>query len=150
MGGSGQRKRMFVDGKVQGAIIRRILLHWFLACVVMSLYLLALEMLSRGMQGPLSSHLEAMWQRYAPLFIAVLTLFPVFAYDTVRMSHRFAGPMISLKRNLRLMAEKQSVTELKFRKGDFWHELTEDLNRVAEHLGLVQPATAQRDPNIPT
>jgi hypothetical protein len=147
MGGTGQRKRMFVDGKVQGAIIRRILLHWLVACVVMFMYLLALEMLASGMNGSLSGHLKAMWQRYAPLLVAVVTLFPVFAYDTVRISHRFAGPMVSLKRNLRLMAEKQAVSILKFRKGDFWHELTEDLNRVAEHLGLIHSGGAQREPD---
>lgn len=145
MGGSGQRKRIFVDRKVQGAIIWRLFLHWFLGCVTIFLYLFALEMISRGMNGPMTGHLEAMWQRYAPLLIVVLTLFPVFALDAVRISHRFAGPMISLKRSLKRLAEKQSVSELRFRKGDFWREVTDDINRIAANMGLVEPSGTQRD-----
>lgn len=136
MNNAGQRKKLFVDKQVQGAIIRRLLVHWLVACLVMSFYLLTLEMLSRGMQGPFVDHLKSMWQRYSPLFVVVVTLFPVFAYDTVRLSHRFAGPMVSLKRNLRRLAEKQPVAPLRFRQGDFWHELTDDLNRIAENMGL--------------
>ncbi len=145
MSRSGQRKKLFVDRQVQGAIVRRLLCHWFVACLVMSLYLLALEMLTRGMQGSLTDHVGSLWQRYAPLFVVVVTLFPVFVYDSIRVSHRFAGPMVSLKRNLRKLAERQMVSPLHFRKGDFWQELTEDLNRVAENMGLSQAPSSKHE-----
>lgn len=145
MGGAGQRKRFFVDRQVQGAIVCRLLTHWIFACGLMALYLFCLEILARGMEGRLSDHFQATWQRYAPLFVVVGTLFPVFVYDSIRLSHRFAGPMVSLKRNLKRLADNQAVEPLRFRKGDYWHELSADLNRVAETMGLSQPHRAEQD-----
>ena len=135
---SNKRRRYFIDKKVQGALIRQLLTHWMIANFVVFSYLLVLQMFSTGMQGTFSEHVTAIWERYAPLIVVAVTFFPVFLYDAVRLSHRFAGPMVNLKRYLKSLANGEAVSPLKFRDKDFWQELTGDVNAIADKMGLIQ------------
>ena len=69
--------------------------------------------------------------------------FPVFVYDVIRLSHRFAGPIVSLKKNLRDMAKGEEVAPLRFRNNDFWKNLTEDMNSIAKRLNLTKAETTE-------
>jgi nitrogen fixation/metabolism regulation signal transduction histidine kinase len=64
-------------------------------------------------------------------------LLPVFVVDTIKISHRFAGPVYSLRRALREIAEGKPPRKLKFRRHDFWHELADDYNAMLLRLNLV-------------
>jgi hypothetical protein len=61
-------------------------------------------------------------------------MFPVFAYDCVRLSHRFAGPIYSLRTALRKLADGQCIPEVSFREDDFWKDVARDVNRIAARL----------------
>jgi nitrogen fixation/metabolism regulation signal transduction histidine kinase len=61
----------------------------------------------------------------------------VFVVDTIRVSHRFAGPMLSLDRAMREVADGQPPRKLVFRHDDFWHELADDYNAMLERLAPV-------------
>ena len=60
---------------------------------------------------------------------------PAFIYDTIKLSNRFVGPILRLKNSVRSVADGKPVSPLKFRGGDFWHELADDFNRLNEKLG---------------
>jgi hypothetical protein len=132
------RRRLFVDPAVQGAVVRRSFLHLLLAVAVASVFLLIIEVLSQGVDKPISHHLASIWSRYAVLVIVMLIVFPVFAYDSVRMSHRFVGPIFALRTALRKLADGERVPELAFRKDDFWNDLARDVNRLAARLDQQQ------------
>ena len=134
---SGQRKKLFIDARVQGALLRQLIKHWLVACLLMVCYLLVLETFASGMRGSWSERFANIWHRYAPLLVVIVTMFPVFIYDSMRLSHRFAGPMVSIKKSLRKLANGEMIAPLRFRDGDFWKEMTMDFNRVAERLGLA-------------
>jgi nitrogen fixation/metabolism regulation signal transduction histidine kinase len=75
-------------------------------------------------------------------------LLPVFVVDTVKISHRFAGPIYSLRRAIREITQGKPARKLKFRTNDFWHELSEDFNAMLIHLGLLDeelPPTGAED-----
>ena len=46
-----KRKQLFVDSKVQGILVRQLIIHWALACVLIFLYLFAMETFASGFEG---------------------------------------------------------------------------------------------------
>jgi hypothetical protein len=131
-----QRRKVYIDSGVQGALARRIILHWVVFLGVASLVAFVLQVLSNPFR-PLVDHLRDMWWNQGPFLVVMLFLLPVFVVDTVKISHRFAGPIFSLRRAIREITQGKPVRKLKFRDNDFWHELSEDFNAMLVHLGLL-------------
>lgn len=128
-----KRSRTFVDTSVQGALARRIIYHWLVFLVVASATALLLQVLSNPFQ-PLATHIKNMWWTHGPFLVVLVFLLPVFVVDTVKISHRFAGPMMSLDRAMREVAAGQPPRRLAFRQDDYWKELADDYNAMLERL----------------
>jgi hypothetical protein len=142
-----QRRKVFIDASVQGALARRIIFHWIVFLGVASLIAFVLQVLSNPFR-PLVDHLRDMWWNQGPFLVVMLFLLPVFVLDTVKISHRFAGPIFSLRRAIREITQGKPARKLKFRDNDFWHELSEDFNAMLVHLGLLNdevPADADEE-----
>ncbi len=138
MGTNRQRKKLFIDPAVQGALVRRLMLHWIYVMIALFSCLLIGQILSTGTEYSLGTYLALMWQKYGMLFVVMLCLFPAFAYDSVKLSNRFAGPMFSLRQALQKLGRGEDIPPLRFRRGDFWTEIAADVNRVAERLRELQ------------
>jgi hypothetical protein len=128
-----QRRQKFIDSKVQGALARRIIFHWLVFMAVASVTALLLQVLSDPFR-PAGEHVENLWYTHGPFLLVMVFLLPVFVIDTIKISHRFAGPIYSLRRTMREVAAGQPPRELKFRDGDFWHELANDYNAMIARL----------------
>ena len=128
-----QRRQKFIDSKVQGALARRIIFHWLVFLAVASVAALLLQVLSDPFR-PAGDHLENLWFTHGPFLVVMVFLLPVFVIDTVKISHRFAGPIYSLRRSMREVADGQPPRKLQFREGDFWHELATDYNAMLSRL----------------
>jgi len=128
-----QRRQKLVDTKVQGALARRVILHWLVFLAVASAATLLLQVLSDPFR-PISEHLQNAWYSHGPFVVVMVFLLPVFVIDTVKISHRFAGPIYSLRRAMRDVAEGQSPKKLQFREHDFWQELATDYNAMIERI----------------
>ncbi len=128
-----ERKKTFVDPKVQGALVRRLILHWFTFFAVASLITFCLQVLSNPFQS-IGEHAQNLWWTHGPFLLVLVFLLPVFVLDTIRLSHRFAGPIYRLRSTIRSIAEGGSVPRLKFRDFDFWHGLAGDFNRMVDRL----------------
>ena len=133
------RKKFFIDRGVQGALTKRILLHWlmFLAVsfVVLPLWQL---ILSGDLLRPFSQGFVDAWVYSAPVFVILLALLPAFVWDAVTLSHRFAGPMYRLRGALRSLGQGEDVRPVKFRKGDFWQDVADDFNAVLERIAATE------------
>ena len=116
-----KRTRLFVDGPVQGAIIRKLIL----------------QMLSTAEKQSLTEHMATLWSKYGVLAVVVVTLFPVFIYDSIRLSHRFSGPMVTFRDALQRLSNGEKVNPLTFRSTDFWRDIAGNLNSVSRQLGLL-------------
>jgi nitrogen fixation/metabolism regulation signal transduction histidine kinase len=57
--------------------------------------------------------------------------------DSIKLSHRFAGPIYSLRRAIRDIADGKPARKLKFRRHDFWHDLADDYNAMLKRLELL-------------
>jgi hypothetical protein len=127
------RKRIFVDAEVQGALIRRVLVHWAAFAATLAIILGAVQFFT----NPLASfeeHLALFPRRHGLTFIVLLLLLPAFLWDTARLSHRFSGPVLRLRRMMKDLAAGEDPGELRFRDGDFWKELGDHFNGIRSRL----------------
>ena len=127
------RKRVFVDPTVQGAIMRRAVLYWAACLLFVSLPLLIGQTLSHP-ERLFYEHLGDLWAAYWPVLTSIVLILPIILYDLARVTNRFAGPVVRLRRALRQMADGQTIEPIRFRDGDFWPELAHDFNRAATQL----------------
>ena len=130
---SNARKRFFVDFRVQGALVVRVVLYWLTCLFAIMLLLLGWDMFS-GPTQPWNVHWRALVSHFQPAAVASLVILPAVLVDIVRLSHRFAGPMFRLRQSLHDLAQGKPVPAIRFRHGDFWQEFADDFNTVAARI----------------
>jgi hypothetical protein len=128
-----QRKHLFVDPKVQGGLIARVVLYWFICLVTIAMILLCWRIIT-GPARVFYTHFDAMWFHYGPVFVTSLLLLPLVILDIIQFSNRFVGPMLRLKRSMRQLARGEEVAPLEFRNSDFWQDVAVDFNALRERI----------------
>jgi len=127
---STQRKKHFVDRAVQGAILLHIVAHWAMFLFAAGLFLFFIELLA----GDPRDAGKNLLPRHGPTVLAVLVLGPILIRDLCKLTNRFAGPMVRLRRAMHDLAEGREVSPIHFRERDFWKDLAIDFNRVVERV----------------
>ena len=125
------RSRIFVDQKIQGALALRVVLHWATFVIVVGVLTLAMQYIATPFAPP-DELMDVVWQNQGPFVIVMVILLPIFLYDTVKLSNRFAGPVVRLRRAMQGISQGKPVEKLQFRENDFWRGLAEDFNRLVE------------------
>ncbi len=136
-----RRARSFVDPEVQGGLLRKIAIHWTLLFVVNAL---ALVIWVRMFEQPESSWTATFGdcvRRFLPFFVITILLIPAFIWDTLKITNRFAGPILRLRSAIASASRGQTVEPLHFRNNDFWQEIAEDFN------GLVKRQQENHQPS---
>ena len=95
-----QRQKKYVDPAVQGALSRRLIWHWCLFLVTAAGCALLMQVLSDPFQ-PFSHHLRNLWWTQGPILLVGACLVPVFVNDTIKLSHRFVGPLSRIRMTMR-------------------------------------------------
>jgi hypothetical protein len=137
-----RRTKHFIDKNVQGSLARRILLHWLAFLSVAFVVSFILQVLADPFR-PISAHFHDLWMTQGPFLLVTIFLLPVFVVDTIKLSHRFAGPIFSLRRAIRDVAAGKPPRKLKFRRRDFWQDLAEDYNAMLARLDVLEDETAK-------
>jgi hypothetical protein len=134
------RRKKFIDAPVQGSLVRRVIFHWMMFLIVTALVSFMLQVLSNPFK-PVSFHWNNMVWTHGPLMIVMVFLLPVFVVDTIKLSHRFAGPIFGMRRAMREIVQGKPPRQLRFRSNDFWHELADDYNAMLTKLGAEADET---------
>lgn len=138
------RKRLLVDPKVQGHLLLRIVVYWFLSMVVASLVMVwwGIADSANGTTFDLS-RFAAHWRQYALMgIVASVLVLPVLLVDTVLSSNRFVGPALRIRRSMRELATGQPLTPLGIRNGDMWKGMADDFNAVVVYVDLLKKQAA--------
>jgi len=142
------RKRLFIDPKVQGALVLRVVLYWVVCLMTITLMLLCWRILT-GPARMFYTHFGEMWFHFGPALIASFLLLPLVILDVVRLSNRFAGPLVRLRRSMRALARGEDVRPIHFREGDFWQEFADEFNalrdRVEQLSGTPEPTQQHQE-----
>lgn len=140
-----KRGKLFVDRKVQGALVRQVVLHWGVTNMLLFVYLFATQILLSGFEGGVRANFQSLGQQYGVLLLVLMTLSPVFIYDTIKLSHRMVGPMVSFRAGLKKLAKGDDYTPVKFRDGDHWAGIAADLNSLADELHELREKDRARE-----
>jgi hypothetical protein len=127
------RKKTYIDSKVQGALVRRLLIHWTVFLGVAFGMAFCLQLL-RDPFRPLEVHFQQLWWAQGPFFLVVVLLLPVFIFDSIKLSHRFVGPIYRLRQTIRKIVEGDTPPPLKFRDFDYWQDMAQDFNVMVDRL----------------
>ena len=139
------RKQLFVDRKVQGALIGRAVFYWAFCILSITLMLLCWRV-STGPARMFYTHFTDMRVAFGPALVASFLLLPLVILDLVRLSNRFVGPMVRLRHSMRALARGEHVEPIHFRDGDFWQEFADEFNQVAQKIQDQPPATEPASP----
>lgn len=129
-----KRKKLFIDPIVQGALLRRIMVHWVYFILGSFFTIVTLQVMVHGVDRPFTEHVTQVWNQYGIMAFVVICFLPAFIYDSIKLSHRFAGPIYKLRLTLREMAAGGDPGEIKFRKDDYWGEIARDINQINQRL----------------
>ncbi len=130
-----KRRQLLIDPKVQGSLIRRVVIYW-LSCVGTVEFLALTWDIATGpeQQSFFAYFQNHDWQAVGVrLLISSFLLIPI-TYDMLRLSNRFAGPVYRMRRILRKVATEGIVEGVHLREDDYWHEFAEDLNAALSRL----------------
>lgn len=127
-----KRRRTLVDPEVQGGILRKVAFHWVLFFVCNTLALTIWIRLFEQPDAEWGQTISETIRRFLPFFVITIALIPAFVWDTMKMTNRFAGPILRLRNALCEANAGRVVPPLKFRSGDYWQEIANDFNRLME------------------
>lgn len=127
-----RRAQFFVDGDLQGTLVRRAIIYWLAALAVMSAAFITTKLLwGAAPDGKLFS--EALSVLLPAALISLLPL-PLILRDLIRVTHRFAGPMLRVRRGLSELAAEGKSPPITPREGDAWADCIADFNTLANRL----------------
>lgn len=132
------RRQHWVDSKVQGTLVRRILFHWCAFFLVTLMCVSVMQLLLGDPNQSVYERVASPGSGFVLMGIVMIALFPAFALDTIRFSNRFVGPIARLRRYMRELAAGEKLTTLAFRDSDFWSEVADEFNQVVELVNEQQ------------
>jgi hypothetical protein len=126
-----RRRRLFVDAKLQGALLSHVALYW--AYCLLSVGFIAVVWIVFAKRPPSSAKLfEELWMNCGPALLGSILLLPLVLLDCLRLSNRFAGPMVRLNKAIKDLADGETARPVKVREDDFWCEFAQCVNRLIE------------------
>ncbi|HUS38878.1 MAG TPA: hypothetical protein VMX74_05480 [Pirellulales bacterium] len=133
-----KRRRIFVDSDVQAALLRQLAVNWMVVFGVIASVLLAAESYQAGFTLGFSGALAAIWHGNAVLLVTICLLAPFVVYESIKLSHRFAGPMKRFRNDLQRLGNGENVGPLQFREDDFWKDIADGFNSVRQRIELLE------------
>jgi hypothetical protein len=133
------RKKLLVDPKVQGALLSRAAMYWFLFAVTLIEVVLSWNIVN-GPDGPFLSHFrfDDLWSQHGIVLLAGLCLLPVLLLDVALVSNRVVGPLNRVRDTLRKLANGERVSPIQFREGDYFWPMAGELNAVSARVAELE------------
>ncbi len=132
-----KRRKKFIDPKVQGALVKRITMHYLVFFATACVFGLFLQFLSNPFSPP-KEHIKQLWLTQGPFILTVVCLLPIFVRDTVMLSHRFVGPVMRVRNTMRQASRGEKTARVTLRPDDFWVDLADDLNELLDRVHATE------------
>jgi hypothetical protein len=139
-----RRRTRISNSEIRRAVVRHLLRNITLFFVLAT----SLGFLVHFLSDPLretASYRSWLWTANGPYLVVFLLLLPIFVRDTVRLVNRIAGPWFRLRAALRAVNAGEDPGLLRFRQGDFGHELAAEFNVLVERLRQAESEVKQRE-----
>ncbi len=142
-----KRKILFVDGKVQGALVARVVAYWVACAITVEMLHLTWHIATGPEQASFFDYFwqQDLWGMAGRLALCGLLLVPI-TFDVLRLSNRFAGPVYRMQQTLRNVARGGEFEPIRLRDNDFWHDFAADLNAAFARLDAQQLKPVRQEP----
>ena len=140
---SKKRRKILVDPEVQVGIIRKIAAHWVVFFICNAMALMIWVRLFEQPDADWGQTFADAVRRFLPFFVITLALIPAFVWDTLKLTNRFAGPILRLRGALLDASQGRAVAPLRFRENDFWQEIARNFNALMERQSEDQGGREQ-------
>ncbi len=124
-----KRDLQHVDPSIRSTIVTRIIFYWG-ACVLFSTLPLIIGTTLANSDRMFIEHLQALFQRYWPLYVMILGIVPFAVKDALRIANRTLGPLARLKNELKRYQETGTYRPLQCRSDDFLGDLIQQVNEA--------------------
>jgi sensor histidine kinase YesM len=143
-----ERKKVWVD-PFQTKLSLRIGGYLVVFFIVFCNFLFAWKMWDEGPTDPAQQFVD-IFRSNLPVFICLLVLVPVMAWDTIRFSHRLVGPLVRFRQTIQAIADGEAVQPIKLRDGDYLIEMRDEFNLMLEELqkqgvNVLKPADPSQE-----
>ncbi len=133
------RHKLYVDSDIQGTLLRRATLYAIACGLYFSIILLFAE--SMAVPGEPITVIAIRCLDEAIYWLPGLAIIaPIVAYDILRISNRFTGPMFRLRREMKRLIQGNQAEPLTFREDDFWVEMAELFNQLRDEVEQLREA----------
>ena len=130
------RKKFFVNRKLQGKFLTRLVGYWTFYHLVLYHSLFVVDVLRNSMGSVLrDAPRRSVGDLYADfadshrvMLFLMFAMLPVVLRDMVRLTHQVAGPLVRFRDALRNLADGQQVERIKLRDGDLLTEFQDAFN----------------------
>ena len=123
-----RRSQKIIDREVQYSLLKKVIIHWMLLLIAHAGVMLFWIFFIDNPLGSTQENVRLFTRYYVPVLVVSLAILPVFVLDTAKLSHRFTGPVMRLRRSLNDLASGRAVQPMKFRDNDFWRAMADDFN----------------------
>jgi hypothetical protein len=140
------RQQLLIDEKVQGSLLKRAGLY-SAACAV---YFMVILIFAETMSRPDANFTDAVMGCFGEAVYwapGLLLMAPLIAYDMLKQTNRFAGPVFRMRREMQRLIAGESERPLNFRDNDYWTEMADEFNKIREELIQLRQVNAIEEPN---
>jgi nitrogen fixation/metabolism regulation signal transduction histidine kinase len=138
-----KRHRYFVHKNIQRALVLRMMWHILAFAAASFTVTVFLEIVRDPFRNP-----EDWRQMITTSVIAfsatTVCLLPILAWDSIKFSHRFVGPILRLQSELAKVG-RGVVPTVRLRSSDYWHELADEFNLMIDRLPPVEEVAASTE-----
>lgn len=132
-----RRQQFMADRKLQGVLLAHSAIYWFYC--LFSVTLIAVCWIIFSQQPETSGELfTQLWLNCGPALLGSVLLLPLVMLDCVRLSNRFAGPMVRMQRVMGELAAGETPNTFALRPGDYWGEFADNFNVVLERIHRLE------------
>lgn len=133
---------------VQKTLTLRIIAYLVVFLAMSSVVDLAMQILGSPFED-FSTHLSQFLERQKMHALVLLCLLPVFIRDSLRFSHRFAGPIVRFQGVLRRINDGEQESLVVLRKGDYWKDLAGEVNTLIGTVARLNAEAAAPRSEVP-
>ena len=126
------RKNYLIDSHLQFSIVTRVFVY-FVASILFVALTLTFWNTYVSVGGSFLGNLVSTFTLHSPVFLMSILFLPFAIYDSLKLSHRFAGPIYRLRQDLE-MYKSDSKVRTRIRKTDFLQDLPDSINDLLEEL----------------
>lgn len=137
-----RRKKGPLRLEVQRKVAIRLTTQWFSAAIVAVVLTLLVQYFNNPTL-PADERSALQSQLWGPMALAFLATAPIVVLDLARFAHSVAGPIVRLRRLVGELADGKPVQPVSFRKGDQWHDLAHEFNRLLAEVDRLRAIEAE-------